>query len=165
MWLSSVPSLRQKQGLPPSQEGTPVRHESRWSFPKPSLWRADGPSQGSDPSFPGVETAGVPEPELRPGLAPLESWESPGFWTLLFQTPSCLKVLVAQSCPTLCDPVNCSPPGSSVHCASLLQGIFPTQESNPGSPALQADSLPSEYQGSPLSCLALLKCVVCRSSS
>ena len=27
-------------------------------------------------------------------------------------------VLVAQSCPTLCDPMDCSPPGSSVH------GIF-----------------------------------------
>ena len=27
---------------------------------------------------------------------------------------------------------------------SLLQGIFPTQGSNPGSPALQADSLPTE---------------------
>ena len=26
-----------------------------------------------------------------------------------------VKVLVAQSCPTLCDPVGCSPPGSSVH--------------------------------------------------
>ena len=26
--------------------------------------------------------------------------------------------LVTQSCPTLCDPMNCSPPGSSVH------GIF-----------------------------------------
>ena len=25
------------------------------------------------------------------------------------------KVLVAQSCPTLCDPMNCSPLGSSVH--------------------------------------------------
>ena len=46
-----------------------------------------------------------------------------------------------QSCTTLCDPVDCSPPGSSVHgdspgnntgvggCA-LLQGIFPTQGSN-----------------------------------
>ena len=27
----------------------------------------------------------------------------------------------AQSCPTLCDPVNCSPPGSSVH------GILPAR--------------------------------------
>ena len=25
------------------------------------------------------------------------------------------KVLVTQSCPTLCDPMDCSPPGSSVH--------------------------------------------------
>ena len=45
---------------------------------------------------------------------------------------------VAQSCPTLCDPIDCSPPGSSVHrifqarntgmgCHFLLQGIFLTQ--------------------------------------
>ena len=48
---------------------------------------------------------------------------------------------VAQSCPTLCDPRNCSPPGSSIHgtfqarileCHFLLQGIFPNQGSNPG---------------------------------
>ena len=26
-----------------------------------------------------------------------------------------MKVLVAQSCLTLCDPMDCSPPGSSVH--------------------------------------------------
>ena len=26
-----------------------------------------------------------------------------------------VKVLAAQSCPTLCDPTDCSPPGSSVH--------------------------------------------------
>ena len=51
--------------------------------------------------------------------------------------------LVAQSCPTLCDPMDCSPPGSSVHgdfpgkntgvgSLSLLQRIFPTQGLNPG---------------------------------
>ena len=49
---------------------------------------------------------------------------------------------VAQSCPTLCDPMGCSLPGFSVHgifqarilewVAFLLQGIFPTQGSNPG---------------------------------
>ena len=51
-----------------------------------------------------------------------------------------LKVKVAQSCPTLCDPVDCilySPwnsPGQNtgVGSLSLLQGIFPTQGSNPG---------------------------------
>ena len=26
-----------------------------------------------------------------------------------------VKVLVAQSCPALCDPMDCDPPGSSVH--------------------------------------------------
>ena len=59
---------------------------------------------------------------------------------------------------TLCDPMDYIPPGSSVHgdcpgkntrvsCCALFQGIFPTQDSNPGSPALQADSLPSEPPG------------------
>ena len=48
-----------------------------------------------------------------------------------------------QSYLTLCDPMDCSPPGSSVHggspgknngvgCHALLQGIFLTQGSNPG---------------------------------
>ena len=56
-----------------------------------------------------------------------------------------VKVLVAQSCPTFCDPMDCSPPGSSVHedspgentgvgCHALLQGFFLTQGSNPGLP-------------------------------
>ena len=52
------------------------------------------------------------------------------------------KVKVAQSCPILWDCMNCSLPGScrwnspgkntGVGSCSLLQGIFPTQESNPG---------------------------------
>ena len=53
--------------------------------------------------------------------------------------------LIAQSCPTLCTPMDCSPPGSCVHgdspgkntgagCHALLQGIFPAQGSNPGVP-------------------------------
>ena len=52
---------------------------------------------------------------------------------------------VTQSCPILCDPMDCSPPDSSVHGDSsgkntrvgghaILQGIFPTQELNPGLP-------------------------------
>ena len=35
---------------------------------------------------------------------------------------------------------------------SLLQGIFPTQGSNPGPPTLQADSLPSEPPGKEPTC-------------
>ena len=49
--------------------------------------------------------------------------------------------LVGQSCLTLCDPMDGSPPGTSVHgdspgqntgvgCSALLQGIFSTQGSN-----------------------------------
>ena len=36
------------------------------------------------------------------------------------------------------------PKNTGVGSLSLLQGIFPTQESNPGSPTLQADSLPTK---------------------
>ena len=54
-------------------------------------------------------------------------------------------VLITQSCLTLCDPKDCSPPGSSVlgilqarntgaGCHSLLQGIFLTQGLNSGLP-------------------------------
>ena len=64
---------------------------------------------------------------------------------------------VTQLCPTLCDPMGCSPPGSSVH--GILQArvleqvaipfsrdqiqVFLTQRLT-RSPALQADSLLSE---------------------
>ena len=57
----------------------------------------------------------------------------------------CVCVLVTQSCLTLCNPTDCSPPGSSIHgilpgkntgadCHFLLQLIFPTQGLNLGLP-------------------------------
>ena len=68
-------------------------------------------------------------------------------------TTYCAKYL--QSCPTLCDPMDCSSPGSRVHrilqadtgvgCHFLFQGIFLTQGSNPCLLCLlhwQAGSLP-----------------------
>ena len=67
--------------------------------------------------------------------------------------------LVTQSCPTLCDPVDCSPPGSSVHGifqAKMLKPVsMPSSRDlpDPGikskSPTLQADSLLSEPPGKP----------------
>ena len=30
-------------------------------------------------------------------------------------TPTCVRALVDQLCPTLCETVDCSPPGSSAH--------------------------------------------------
>ena len=50
-----------------------------------------------------------------------------------------LLVLVAQLCLTLCDPSLGKNTGVDSH--FLLQRIFPTQGFEPGSPALQADSL------------------------
>ena len=62
-----------------------------------------------------------------------------------------------QSCLTLCDPMGCNLPGSSVHGiiqARVLEWAaisFSRDLSNPGielrSPALQADTLPSEPPG------------------
>ena len=65
-----------------------------------------------------------------------------------------VKVLLAQSCLTLHDTVDCSPPGSSVHGilqARILEWVaipssrdLPNTGVKPRSPTLQADSLPSE---------------------
>ena len=66
---------------------------------------------------------------------------------------------VTQPCPTLCDPVDCSLPGSSLHGilqARILEWVaisFSGDLSNPGiepwSPALQADALTFEPPGKP----------------
>ena len=67
--------------------------------------------------------------------------------------------LVAQSCPTPLDPMNCSPPGSSVQwdfpgrntevdCNTPLQGICPTQGSNLGLPHCRRIPYQLSCQGS-----------------
>ena len=74
-----------------------------------------------------------------------------------------VKVLEAESCPTLCDPMDCSPPGFSLHetspgknigvgCHAHLQGIFLTQGYSPCLLSLlhwQAQSLPLVPPGKP----------------
>ena len=68
--------------------------------------------------------------------------------------------VVTQSCPTLCDPMDYSLPGSSVHgifqarvlewgSHFLLQGDLPDPGIKPGSSAVQADALPSKPPGKP----------------
>ena len=68
--------------------------------------------------------------------------------------------LVAQSCPALCNLIDCSPPGSSAYGdfpgkntevgrLSLLQGIFLTQESNQGLLHCRWVLYQQSYQGSP----------------
>ena len=67
------------------------------------------------------------------------------------------SVLVAQLCLTLCDPMDCSQPGSSVH-GIFQQGYWsglpfpsswdlPDPGIEPQSPALKTDSLPTGLPG------------------
>ena len=62
---------------------------------------------------------------------------------------------VAQSCPTLCDPMDCSLPwdfpgnSTGVDCHFLLQGVFPTQGLNPGLPHCRQTLYCLSHQGSP----------------
>ena len=75
-----------------------------------------------------------------------------------------LDCLVTQSCLSLCNPLDCSTPGSSIHeifsgkntgvgCHFLLQGIIPSSGTEPTFPVslvLQADFLPAKPLGKPL---------------
>ena len=76
--------------------------------------------------------------------------------------------LVNQSCLTLCNPMDCSLPGSSVHrdfpgkstgvgCHALLQGIFPTKGSNPGLPHCRQILYHLEPPGKPYCWLYFLR--------
>ena len=77
-----------------------------------------------------------------------------------FRLLSHVLFLVAQLCQTLCDLMDCSLPGSSVHgdspgkntgvgCNVLLQGILLTQGSNPGFPHCRQILYCLSHQGSP----------------
>ena len=70
--------------------------------------------------------------------------------------------LVTQTCPALCDLMDCGPPGSCIHGvfqARILEWVaitFSEDLPHPGiepmfpvSPALQVDSLPAEILGKP----------------
>ena len=68
---------------------------------------------------------------LIKALNPYHTSQSPDFY-------AATEAKLLQSCLTLCDAMGCSPPGSSVRgentgvgCHAPLQGIFPTQGSNP----------------------------------
>ena len=72
----------------------------------------------------------------------------------------CAVCLVTPSRPTLCNPINCSPSGSSIHgdspgkntgvgCPALLQGILSTQRSNQSLPHCRQILYCLSQQGSP----------------
>ena len=76
----------------------------------------------------------------------------------------CVCVLVAQSCPTLCDPIDYRPArllcswdfsakNTGVDCCFSLQWNLPNpgiEPTSPVSPELQVDSLPTEPCGKPI---------------
>ena len=80
--------------------------------------------------------------------------------TVTSYTVLIMHVLVALSCPTLCEPMDCSKPGSSVAGVSRQEyssglpfpspGDLPNSGIEPRSPTHQADSLPSESPGKSL---------------
>ena len=81
-------------------------------------------------------------------------WQACGFLSLKIIL-TLVYIRVTESCLTLCDPMNCSLPGSSVHGilqARMLEWIaisfdLPSlriERLSPMSPAFQADSLPTE---------------------
>ena len=81
--------------------------------------------------------------------------------TIKYKYIVCVCV-ITQSCVTVSDPMDCSPPGSSVLEFSRQEywnglpfpspGDLPNPEIEPGSPALQADSLLTEPPGKPKTC-------------
>ena len=93
------------------------------------------------------------------------------FLPLDLSLPYIMCVRVAQSCLTVCDPMDCSPPGSPVHGDSPdkntdgLPFPSPGDLSNSGiehgSPALQADSSPSEPPGKHLTLIIYLFLIFC----
>ena len=83
------------------------------------------------------------------------------------EEPVC-ACLVTLLCLTVCNPMDCSPPGSCVHgdslgkntgvgSLSLLQGIFPTQGWNPGLPHCRQILYRLSHQGNCLKGLPLVK--------
>ena len=103
--------------------------------------------------------APLPLPTPHSPLLPFCPFPPP----LLSSPLLCIHAKSLQLCLTLCDPVDCSLPGSSIHgilqaritgvgCHALLQEIFPTQGLNPCLLRLQhwwVGSLPLAAPGKP----------------
>jgi len=112
-------------------------------------WDKSGPKRR-------ISKCKTPEAEtVRRPLCQSHRHENPlfNFCVSLVNSNATSIVGVTQSCPTLCDPMGCSSPGSSVHGilqARILEWVaMPSSKgsSRPRdwtqSPALQVDSLPS----------------------
>ena len=109
-----------------------------------------------------------PAREVSPGIPAAEA-EAPSAKPWFFNISYAVLCLVAQSCLTICDPMDCSPPGSSVHagslskntgvgCHSLLQGIsLAGRPANPGLPPCRQSLYHLSHQGSPFNVREYIK--------
>ena len=115
-------------------------------FSRQEYWSMLPCPPAGDLPDPGVEPVSLVSPALAGGFFTISD-------TLFFFS-------FAQSCLTLCDPMDCSPPGPSVHwdspgkntgvgCHALLQGIFPTLGSNPDLKHCRQILYRLSHQGSP----------------
>ena len=136
------------------------RHEYGSGFPFPSPGSL--PNPGVEPASPSklhllhckwiLYHGATREAQYILGTYILDSWHE-FIWHMLRKESE-----VAQSYPTLCDPMDCSLPSFSVHGilqARILEWIaisFFRRSSRPWSPTLQADALPSEPPGALTGC-------------
>ena len=141
---------------PPPQDCSPPGSSVRGILPGRNtgegchfLPPGDFPDVGIEPESPAVAAVFIPtEPSGKPFNLILlfmskqqKKQKAPNPQDLLSSSHVCVCPKLRQSCPTLCDPVDCSLPGSSVcgilqarilelGCQALHQGIFSTQGSN-----------------------------------
>lgn len=126
-------------GLLPRVEGLPAdltHSASLWAWrprsPIPFLSVQRAVSPWGEPVGPGPLLRSHSQPRMRDHEERQSKLEA----GTLSTTPRFRKVVVAQSCPTLYDPMNC--PGNSldkktaVGCHFLLQGVLLTQGLKPG---------------------------------
>ena len=120
------------------------------------VWHNDKNQKSKETDFIQVITDGRTLQMLRKECLAGWFWGVDNFQMECFESD---ESEVAQSCPTLCEPMDYSLPDSSVH-GILRQeywsgfpfpspGDLPDPGIEPGSPALQADSLPTELWEKP----------------
>ena len=133
----------------------PARILCPWGFSRQEYWSG----------LPCLPPGDLPNPVIKPRSPTLKAdslpFKPPGKPSFIHMYMKMkVKMLVAQSCLILCDPMDCSPPGSSVHvdfpgkntgvgCHAFLQGIFPIQGSDPGFPHSRQILYCLSHHGSP----------------
>ena len=138
-----------------------------WAWLPSSHWPSDSWDFGQIPPSHCLSSPLLMKPQLIQNVRPLENQREFALWSPYFLSKGTLtnfltwaSVFPSLLCPTLCDPKDCSSPGSSVHgdspgkntrlgCHALLQEIFLTQGSNPGRLHCRWILYHLSHQGSP----------------